>query len=100
MTKKAHNAADPEMVKAAEKDADLRRTQDLEDIRTILDTPAGVRFFTRFFKAGKIFSTSMTGNSWTFFNEGGRNLALSFFADVAEASPGKIASLVTLIKED
>ncbi len=94
-----HNAANEKQVKEREKDAQNERDQELEDVKTILDTPAGVRFFIRLMDEGRVFSTSFTGNSQTFFLEGHRNLALKFFNDVAEACPDKVADLMIKKKE-
>ena len=71
-----------------------RRDQELEDIKQILDTPQGVRFFRRLFSTGSMFSTTFTGNSKTFFLEGQRNIALRFFNDVCEAAPEKISDVI------
>lgn len=70
------------------------REQQLEDIKTLLAMPAGLRFFKRLLTEGKMFTTTFTGNSNTFFLEGHRNLALKFFGDVCEAAPEKIPELI------
>ena len=71
-----------------------KRLQELEDIKWILSDPRGMRFWKRFFILSKVFSTSMTGNSWTFFNEGQRNFSLQYLKDIAEACPEKIPELI------
>lgn len=72
----------------------LRRENELEDLRRILATPEGVRFFKRFLDEGKMFTTAMTGNSWTYHNEGKRDFVLKFFNDVCIACPSKIPELI------
>lgn len=72
----------------------LQRFNELEDIRCILKTKEGLRFFKRLFDEGKMFSTSMTGNSYTYYNEGQRNFVLKFFNDVCVASPETIPELI------
>lgn len=89
-----YNAADEEMVEEAEKKQRLAREQELEDIKTILQHPSGIRFFRRFMEEGKIFRTTYTGNSNTYFLEGARNLALKFFSDICECSPNKINEIM------
>jgi hypothetical protein len=100
MVKKAlefFNASDEEAVKDKEKDLKNDRLQQLEDIKYILNTDAGKRFFQRFFEDGHVFRTSMTGNSYTYFQEGERNLALRYFGDIVEVCPEKVTELI--IKE-
>lgn len=72
----------------------LIRAQELEDIRALLQLPEGIRFFKRLFTLARIWSTTFTGNSQTFFLEGQRNLGLIIYSDVAEASPEKILSII------
>jgi hypothetical protein len=90
------NAANENDVRKAKEKAKVDRAQELEDIRAILRLPAGagVRFFRRMFDKGKVFHTTFTGNSQTFFLEGHRNLALIFFADLCEAEPGSIHKVI------
>ncbi len=73
---------------------DKRRERELEDIKAILSTPEGVRFFKRLLDEGKMFTTAMTGNSFTFHNEGKRDFVLLFFNDVALVCPEKIPELI------
>jgi hypothetical protein len=89
-----HNAADEQEIKDREQKNKNRRLQYLEDLRDILSRPSGVRFFNEFFNEGKMFCSTFTGNSQTFFNEGKRAVALKFFGDIAEAAPEKIPELL------
>ena len=89
-----HNASDPKQVKD-KADAALRaRKQELDDVRYLIKTPAGLRYFRKLLGRGSVFTTTFTGNSRTFFNEGARNLALGILADVSEAAPEAIADLM------
>lgn len=94
MAKAPYNASDEQIVKDKEKDLKNNRTQQIEDIKYLLNTDSGVRFFQRFFEDGHVFRTSMTGNSYTYFQEGERNLALRYFGDIVEACPEKITELI------
>jgi hypothetical protein len=96
MSKKPENISDPVAHEKAVEAAKLRRDQQLNDIKAILSTAAGVRFFRRMMADAHVFHTSFTGNSATYFKEGERNLALRYFKDMVEAAPDKI---VTLMKE-
>lgn len=100
MAKKHHNAADPQTVADQEEKAKLGKEQHLKDLKEILDLPAGVRYFRKIMEDGKMFSTSFTGNSTTFFNEGMRNLVLRIFGDVCEAAPEKIQQLIVKENDD
>lgn len=71
------------------------RDQELEDIKVLLKNPAAIRFFRRLFDEGKIFETTFTGTSKTYFLEGRRDLALKFFHDILEADPSSIQELVS-----
>lgn len=71
------------------------RKQELEDVKTILKTDAGFRFFKRLFENTSVFSTTFKNSSeLTAFCEGQRNIGLQFFNDVCEAAPEKIAGLL------
>lgn len=89
-----YNAADEKKVREQGKQNEIEREQELEDIKRILETPHGVRFFKRLFDSSYIFTSTFTGNSHTFFKEGHRNLGLIFFGDVAEAAPEKLPELM------
>lgn len=71
------------------------RDQELEDIRLLLKSTWGHRFFRRILSEGKVFSSTFsTDHASASFLEGHRNLALKFFSDVVEACPEKIPSLM------
>jgi hypothetical protein len=92
--KKPHNAADEQAIADAEKERLTAEVQLGNDIREILALPAGVRFMRYIIGEGMIFSTSMTGNSWTYFNEGKRDFANSIFAKVCEVAPDKARQVI------
>lgn len=71
----------------------LERLQYIEDIKEILSTKAGKRFFNKYFSDSMIFVTTFTGNSETFFNEGKRSVGLRLFYDVIEARPELLLEL-------
>lgn len=96
--KKPYDASDPEQIKDAEEKEKNERDQYLKDLKVLMSTPEGVRFFRKLMEDGKMFTTSFTGNSVTFFNEGMRNLVLKVFGDVCEAAPDKV-HLIILGKE-
>lgn len=89
-----YNAADPKLVEKQAIDDKLEVEQYHKDLREILSRPAGVRVFKKILADGGMFTTSFTGNSTTFFNEGARNAALRIFAAICEASPDAVKSLI------
>lgn len=69
-----------------------QRNKELEDIRSILKTPAGRRYFWRKMGEFGIFRNSFTPNSsQTSFNEGLRNAGLSLLIDMNEADVSAFA---------
>lgn len=94
MKEKQYDASNEEEIANREKKIKQEREKELNDIKFILSTPQGLRFFQRFCEDGHIFKTSMTGNSYTYFNEGERNFALRYFGDIVEACPEMIQKLI------
>jgi hypothetical protein len=88
------SAADDAQVAKREDVLKRQRLSDLDDVRRIVKTPEGLRFFRRLLDIGKVFQTTFTGNSNTYFLEGHRNLALKFLDDIAEAAPECIPELM------
>lgn len=72
----------------------VQRDVELDDLKFILSTKQGMRWFKRFFEKGKMFTTTFTGNSQGMFLEGHRNLALWAFHDICEADASKVPDLV------
>ena len=93
-------ASDEQTVEERQVEQELQRKQELHDIKALLDLPAGVRFFRRMVVDSKMFSTTFTGNSQSYFLEGRRSLALQYFGDIAEADSNKIAELIVLNQEE
>ena len=75
------------------------REKHLDDLAKILTMPEGVRVFAKYIEDGRIFSSSFTGNSHTFFNEGERNFALRMFSDICEAAPDVVQPIILKAKE-
>ena len=95
-----YNAADENQVKDKQAEAKTEREQELDDIKELLKTPFGKRFFKRFMAEGMIFHSSFTGNSRTFFNEGRRSLTLKFFADMTQVAPESTIVEIMINKQE
>jgi len=89
-----YDASNDNQVKEAETKRRLAREQEIEDLKAILATQAGIRFFKRLMADGHVFKTTFTGNSQGYFLEGHRNLALKYFSDVCEAAPHVVKDLM------
>ncbi|HSW00017.1 MAG TPA: hypothetical protein VLI39_07585 [Sedimentisphaerales bacterium] len=92
--------SDEKKLRDQEVKRDLERKQQLEDLKEIVHSAAGIRFFRRLMEEGKVFQTTFTGNSQGFFWEGHRNLALRFFNDLCEAEPSAVAAILVPKMED
>lgn len=91
------NAADQEQVKSAARKSRWAREDDVNDVRELLKTPQGRRFMWRYLGFCKVFETSFTGNSQTFFNEGQRNVGLTMLNDINDADP---EALILMMRDE
>lgn len=69
------------------------RARELADMAAVLQTKEGRRFVWRLLDAAGVFRTVMTGNSWTFFNDGMRSLGLSVYTDLMDACPDRLKEM-------
>lgn len=90
------NAADQESIKKRAKEDKFNKQQEIMDVRFILGTPQGRRYIWRHMSSAGIFTTSFTGNSSTFFNEGKRDVGLKMLAEVTDVNPD---AYVLMMKE-
>jgi hypothetical protein len=81
------NAADPEQVAAAKEKSESLNDRRLNDIREVLNTRRGRRFFWRYLEICGVYKTSNADQHQIFFNEGMRNIGLQLLADLNEAAP-------------
>lgn len=89
------NAADENQVKEARESQRAERERELNDLRFILSTPEGIRFFRRMFNLGHMEQEPFTGNSSTFYNLGMRQFALKYWNDVKEADRASFIKIIT-----
>lgn len=76
-------------------DKDKRKKErNLNDIRKILSTPEGRRFYWRLLSNAGCFLQSFTGEvNTTIFNEGRRSVGLNFLNDALEAKPSSYSQM-------
>lgn len=91
-----YDASDPEQVEDAEQKAHELRWQELADMKMMVETPFSKRFLNRLFNKCKLYQPVMTGNSWTFYNDGGRNIALWIVKELQELAVRGELSAATL----
>jgi len=94
------NAADPEQVEQAKDKVESLNDQRLNDIREVLNTRRGRRFYWRYLTICGVFKTSNADASQIFFNEGMRNVGLQLLADVNEAAPEAYLVMLREAQED
>jgi len=66
---------------------ELRRRDELDDVREVMRTARGRRFIWRLMQEGNIFRPCFTGNSNTYYLLGKRDFMLPIFQDVMKACP-------------
>lgn len=64
-----------------------KRDRELEDVRWMLSSREGRRFFWRLISHCHVFETSFTGNNTTFFKEGERNIGIFLLTELNAAAP-------------
>ena len=79
------NCADPEQVKQAEKKVKNRRDTELEDIRFLLETRQGKRFFWRLLTHCKVFESIWEPSAKIHHNSGRQDVGHFIMAEVVEA---------------
>lgn len=94
------NAADKKQVNDAKNKEKLSRDKELDDIRQVLSTPSGRRFYWGLLGFCGVFESSFTGNSQTFFLEGKRQVGLKMLADLNEAQPDAYVTMMNEAKGD
>ena len=94
------NASDPEQVRAAEKAEKIFEMQVDKDAKEILSTKTGRRFFWRYLTFCKVFSPVLADTNMIYFNEGMRNVGLSFLADINRAYPEAYNKMIEEHKQE
>lgn len=94
------NAADEKQVKRADlKERDTRR-RELEDIKVVLSTRNGRRFYWRYLNKCGIFSSCYVSDSRVYFNEGMRNIGILLVVDLNEADPEAYLTMMAEARAD
>lgn len=97
MKPQVKNAADEQQVKSAVLKNKLGREREIDDIRFLLSTEQGRRFYWRYLSVCGIYQQSADNSgSWTYFKEGQRSIGLILMNDLMEADT---EAYVKMIKE-
>lgn len=80
----------------ADAKASAQRKREIEDFKWLVAHKQGRRILWRLLSMTGVFTSSMTGNSQTFFNEGRRDIGLQLMAEVNEHS---LEAFVQMMKE-
>lgn len=84
----AHELLDTKKEEKREDKAARKRRRELADIRTVLKTPEGRRFYWRVMSHAGVFIRSYTGEvNSTMFNEGKREVGNWLFNELFDANP-------------
>ena len=96
----AYDSSDEQHVKGRKTKAKIRREDQLSAMRDIIESKGGAEFLWRLLSRCRLYETSFTGNSQTFFNEGKREIGLWVLAEIMAADPNAYARLMTKHQEE
>lgn len=82
-----YDTGEETQVKRKKTKAQLIRERETEALRSILSTFDGRAFLWRLLEECGIYTSSFTGNSTTFFNEGKRHIGLWTLNEIMEVDP-------------
>ena len=89
----------PEQKAVNDKEQKKRRTDYINDVRNVLATPSGRRVIRKILEDTQLFRQTFAGEQthMTAFASGARNVGLTLFNDLSEASPD---TLLKILKGD
>lgn len=89
------NIADETHVEKKARLERVRREQELNDLKALLDKPEFQRFMWRLLGECRMYESSFTGNSVTFYNEGKRAVGIFLHQEIIEAKPESFIEMMT-----
>lgn len=103
MSRPEHNPLETRAIDAGQDAVASRAKTDRDiaddDLRWLMNAKQGRRVVWAMLARTGVFQTSMTGNSYTFFNEGARNVGLYLMAEVNRLVPELYAKMVKESKD-
>lgn len=88
------NAADPEQVKNAVTKTNLKRDDELNDLRYLLTLPQFRRFVWRLLKFCKVFETIWSPSALIHYNSGQQDVGHFVTAEVVSADPEALVKMM------
>lgn len=82
-----YSAADETKVTEEKKRLDILRAQQLDDLRTIVSTPQGMRFFQRMLIDSGYFIPRKLAGDEIQYHQGARNFLSVYVCDLIQAAP-------------
>jgi hypothetical protein len=95
--KQPRNIGDEGQVRERNAQARLIREQEANDVRSLLNSEEGRRYLWRLLSRCRVYKSSFTGSSETFFLEGQRHVGLAILDDIMDAEPD---AYLLMIKEN
>lgn len=74
--------------------AEKFRAIEVEDFKWLMADKRGRRYVWRLLSLTRVFQSSFTGNSHTFFNEGTRNVGLKILEDINSLCPERYLQML------
>ena len=103
MSRDDHNPLNARAIDAAQANVASRSKLEAsiadDDIAWLMGSKQGRRVMWGLLSECGVFRSSMTGNSYTFFNEGARNVGLTQLANIHRVCPERYAAMVKESKE-
>lgn len=94
------NVADPEQVESARQKGVFRERREISDLQHVLSTEQGRRFTWNLLSYCGVFQTSMTGDNFTYFREGMRQVGLKLMTEVTNHAPEAYLLMVKESKKE
>ena len=88
-----YDAGDEGQVKKKKTKSQIHREQNKEDLKEILSSVGGRRFLWKLLEECGVYKISFTGDNYTIFNEGKRQIGLRLIEDIFNAFPWAYAEM-------
>jgi len=89
------DSSNRDQVRDAQRKVRFKREDELNDIRDLLTLPSGQRFLWRYLEVCGVFRSSWSPSAEIHFNEGRRDIGLRILADITEADPKALITLMS-----
>jgi hypothetical protein len=94
-----YDAGDRDQVEENKKLFKLAQRQYDEDLKNLVSTPQGLRFFKNMFERGRIEHDCYTGDRGTDFNLGVRKMVIDYWKDIKRVSPDQFIKIIMSLED-